>query len=220
MKTFGIPFSYLLIGLLLFFALPESGVASDNLPVKITREIPSFQVKHGDRMVTVMRNQDTLATIHPTFAKTSRKCPPFCAQPMQAAPGVETIGEIELIHFMMTKLQDGRGVLVDARTPDWHMRGTIPGSINIPYISLSPSMGADDISIEDALNQLGVKSHDDQRDFSQAKTVALWCNGSWCGQSPTAIRGLLELGYPAKKILYYRGGMQSWHSFGLTVVTP
>jgi len=46
----------------------------------------------------------------------------------------------------------------------------------------------------------------------------LWCNGPWCGQSPHAIRGLLDLGYPAEKLYYYRGGMQAWQSLGLTVV--
>jgi hypothetical protein len=42
----------------------------------------------------------------------------------------------------------------------------------------------------------------------------------WCDQSPRAIKGLLHLGYPAEKLLYYRGGMQDWMILGLTVVTP
>jgi rhodanese-related sulfurtransferase len=57
-------------------------------------------------------------------------------------------------------------------------------------------------------------------DFSQARQVALWCNGPWCGQSPTAIKGLLSIGYPREKILYYRGGMQLWLVFGLPIVSP
>jgi rhodanese-related sulfurtransferase len=48
----------------------------------------------------------------------------------------------------------------------------------------------------------------------------MYCNGPWCGQSPTAIKRLLRAGYPASRIKYYRGGMQSWESFGLTVVEP
>jgi hypothetical protein len=31
---------------------------------------------------------------------------------------------------------------------------------------------------------------------------------------------LLALGYPAHKIKWYRGGMQSWKSLGLTTVFP
>ena len=38
--------------------------------------------------------------VKPAFAKTSRKCPPFCIQPMTLAPGVETIGEVELIDYV------------------------------------------------------------------------------------------------------------------------
>jgi rhodanese-related sulfurtransferase len=32
------------------------------------------------------------------------------------------------------------------------------------------------------------------------------------------IKALLEVGYPAEKIKYYRGGMQAWTSLGLSVV--
>jgi len=37
----------------------------------------------------------------------------------------------------------------------------------------------------------------------------------WCGQSPTNIKDLLALGYPAHKIKWYRGGMQDWEILGL-----
>nr|CAC9967429.1 hypothetical protein [uncultured Gammaproteobacteria bacterium]CAC9971233.1 hypothetical protein [uncultured Gammaproteobacteria bacterium] len=54
--------------------------------------------------------------------------------------------------------------------------------------------------------------------FSKAKTLYLFCNGSWCGQSPAAIRALLSLGYPESKLKYYRSGMNAWHSLGLSTV--
>ena len=57
-------------------------------------------------------------------------------------------------------------------------------------------------------------------DYQQARTLALWCNGPWCDQSPRAIRALLKLGYPAAKLKYYRGGMQEWKLLGLTTVVP
>jgi rhodanese-related sulfurtransferase len=193
---------------------------SHGLEVNITRDIDQFQVRHGDRTITVKRNQDTGAMLEFNFARTSRPCPPFCAQPMEAAPGVATIGEVELVDFMRGNLQDGSGLLIDARTPDWHRRGTIPGSVNIPFTHLNPRQGADDLTLEDALAKLGVTPTDSGWDFSQAKTLVLWCNGPWCGQSPTAIRGLLSIGYPTAKMLYYRGGMQLWRVFGLPVVSP
>jgi len=194
--------------------------AAPALEVNITPQVDQFQVRHGERTVTVLRNQDTSAVMENDYALTSRPCPPFCAQPMSAGKGVQTIGEVELVEFMQTRLADGSGVVIDARTPDWYRRGTIPGSINIPYKQLNPGQGADDITLEDSLSLLGVTPDDSGWDFSQAKHAVLWCNGPWCGQSPTAIRGMLSIGYPAEKLLYYRGGMQLWRVFGLPVVEP
>ncbi|MCW8891523.1 MAG: rhodanese-like domain-containing protein [Sedimenticola sp.] len=203
----------------LALALFSTG-ASAELDVKITRDIAEFQVTHGTQLLTVRRNQDRSATLANDFSLTSRPCPPFCAQPMEAAPGVMTIGELELVEFMRSDLAEGRGLLVDARTPDWHARGTIPGSVNIPFTHLNPGQGADDITLAEALEQLGVTEAGNGWDFSKAKKAVLWCNGPWCGQSPTAIKGMLSIGYPAEKLFYYRGGMQVWQIFGLPIVTP
>ncbi|HIP30171.1 MAG TPA: hypothetical protein EYG93_07690 [Sulfurospirillum arcachonense] len=57
-------------------------------------------------------------------------------------------------------------------------------------------------------------------DFSQAKTVLLFCNGIWCGQSPYAIKYFLKIGYRAKKLLWYRGGLQSWIMLGFNTIKP
>jgi rhodanese-related sulfurtransferase len=190
------------------------------LEVNITHDLAEFEVMHNGKPILVQRNQDTDAMLEFNFARTSRPCPPFCAQPMQVAPGVATIGEVELVAFMQGDMKSGKGLLVDARTPDWHERGTIPGSINIPFTHLNPAQGADEITLSEALARLGVKESGDGWDFSQAKTIAVWCNGPWCGQSPTAIQGLLSIGYPKERILYYRGGMQLWRIFGLSVVSP
>lgn len=40
------------------------------------------------------------------------------------------------------------------------------------------------------------------------------------GTLSATIKGLLEIGYPAHKILWYRGGMQDWESLGLTTLKP
>jgi rhodanese-related sulfurtransferase len=190
------------------------------LEVNITSQIDEFQVRHGEKVITVRRKQDTDAMLEFDFARTSRPCPPFCAQPIQVNEDVRTIGEIELIEFMKNDLAKGLGLLIDARTTDWHKRGTIPGSVNIPYVKLNPAQGADEITLEESLLQLGGKVVNATWDFSQAKKLVLWCNGPWCGQSPTAIRGLISVGYPPDKLLYYRGGMQLWRIFGLPVVSP
>ncbi|MBF0213768.1 MAG: rhodanese-like domain-containing protein [Magnetococcales bacterium] len=200
------------------FLLPASGETG---AVNITKEMSKFTVLHGKQTITVMRNQDTRAVIEPDFAKTSRNCPPFCIQTIEAAPGVATIGELELIQFMIQEVNNGTGLLVDARTPDWHAKGVIPGSINIPYTEITPSLGSNPLEVENALNRTGaVRAASGTWDFSKAKKLAIWCNGPWCGQSHAAIQGLMELNYPADKIFYYRGGMQMWKLFGFNTVPP
>ncbi len=49
-------------------------------------------------------------------------------QPMSLAPGVRTVGELEVIEH----LRAGRP-LVDCRLPEYVDRGTIPGAVNIPH---------------------------------------------------------------------------------------
>ncbi len=210
------------------------------LDVKLDKFLPFIEVVHDGEKVRVQRNQDQQHVITGGFARTSRKCPPFCIQPMQVAPGVRTVGELEVFQFMEIEVNGKTGVLIDARLPNWYKKGTIPGSINIPFTVFN--LPEDDLQLIQALERLGVteKEGDDDSgfigsikglfggdeksnsrwDFSDAKHILLWCNGMWCGQSPRAIHGLLKLGYPAEKMLYYRGGMQAWRILGLTVVVP
>ena len=190
--------------------------------VNITPEIESITVKHGDKQMQIMRNQNQKNTVNPAFAKTSRKCPPFCIQPATLAPGVETIAELEMLDYLKRMSEgDDSIVVVDSRTPDWVAKGTIPGAINIPWTSLDPARGADPISIgeilEGTFNALNLEG---LWNFRQARTVVMFCNGMWCGQSPNNIRNLLGFGYPADKIKWYRGGMQDWEILGLTTAKP
>jgi len=173
----------------------------------------------------IMRNQNNKNTVNPSFAKTSRPCPPFCIQPMQLRPGIETIGEQEMIHYavMMSKGQkmpDGSEVMIiDSRTPDWTAKGMIPGAVNLPWTLLSERKGADPISIAEIMTeQFGANEQNGLFYFDQAKTLVLYCNGMWCGQSPNNIKSLLKYGYPAHKIKWYRGGMQNWEILGFNTV--
>ena len=68
--------------------LPEEPPATPALEVNITAVLASVDVMHRGRKVTIMRNQDQGNAINPEFAGTSRKCPPFCIQPIELAPGV------------------------------------------------------------------------------------------------------------------------------------
>lgn len=190
--------------------------------VNITPDMESVTVNHGGKPTKIMRNQDQNATVNPAFAKTSRKCPPFCIQPSTLAPGVETIAEVEVIGYLK-RMNDGDDsiLVVDSRTPDWVARGTIPGAVNLPWTALNPAKGADPISIGEIMeDQFGASNLEGLWDYSNAKTLVMFCNGMWCGQSPNNIKNLLKFGYPADKIKWYRGGMQNWSNLGLTTVKP
>ena len=211
----------LLCSAVLGFALVQSSlVLAKDMAVKITPDIGEVTVMNHGKKFSITRNQDQKNTVNPSFAMTSRKCPPFCIQPAVLAPGVETIAEVEMLHYLK-KMSDGDNsiMVVDSRTPDWVAKGTIPGSVNIPWTHLNPAKGADPISIGEILvGKFGAKEIEGLWDYSNAKTLVMFCNGMWCGQSPNNIKNLLKFGYPAHKIKWYRGGMQDWEILGLSTV--
>lgn len=112
-------------------------------------------------------------------------------QPMQVAKGVQTVGEVELI----AHLELGFPV-IDSRTRDCFVASTIPGAKSIPYPEVVARMD----------------------ELDREHPTIFFCNGPQCGQSPTAIRALLEAGFSADKLLYYRGGLHDWLTLGLPVV--
>ena len=209
-----------IIGCALLLGLPVMNLQAAE--VNITSKLESVTVRHGASDVNIMRNQNQKNTINPAFAKTSRKCPPFCIQPATLAPGVETIAELEVLDYLKRMSEgDESIVVVDSRTPDWVAKGTIPGAINIPWTSLNPAKGADPISIGEILEgRFNARNLEGLWDFREARTLVMFCNGMWCGQSPNNIKNLLGFGYPADKIKWYRGGMQNWETLGLTTVKP
>lgn len=207
--------------------------------IPLTEQTPYLHVLHEGRSVRVQRAQDPDYRVEGYFAKTVRKCPPFCIQPMAPEAGVEVVGEVEVFEFMQNQLRDGQGLLIDARTPAWHQKETIPGSVNYPFKIFTVREGRD--QLDALLIEFGAKRRTsvgwwektkeqwgfvdtslktDEWDFAAAKDLLLWCNGPHCGQSPRAIKGLLAVGYPVEKLRYYRGGMQMWKLWGLTTVVP
>ena len=211
--------------------------AGPSLLVNITPEMARFEAKINGKDVLIMRNQNQANTVNPIYAKTSRLCPPFCIQPIKLAKGVETIGELELIGYLDKIAKGDSSVMViDSRTPSWVAKGTIPGSVNLPWTRISPKEGANTQDIIKHMREdFGVTLAEEKDsfdvdeaiissivnevfDFSKAKTLVMFCNGMWCGQSPNNIRNLLKFGYPADKIKWYRGGMQDWEILGLTTV--
>lgn len=227
------------LSLLACSALIVAQSTASNLEVKITGDEFNSMVNHDDELIKVQRIEDAGTVTDDAFTRSSRPCPPFCVNPLNIEDGVATVAELDVVKFMEIVMKEGNGVMIDARTPNWYQKGTIPGSINIPYSVFEKP--ADDPELAEALERLGAKQRDDVStlrrslekvglfngedktdlwDFSDVSYVLLWCNGPWCGQSPRAIRALVSLGFPEDKLYYYRGGMQMWQSLGLSVVHP
>lgn len=195
--------------------------AESALEVNISADLTSVDVIHQGQKVTIMRNQNQSNAVNPNFAITSRACPPFCIQPSELAPGVKTIGELEVLNILKQICDGDASVMViDTRTSAWVEKGIIPGTVNIPWDTLDIGK-SDPVVVEDILeNQLGVKRSADVWSFDNVKKLVMFCNGSWCGQSSIMIKGLLKIGCPAHKLLWYRGGMQDWEGLGLTTLKP
>ena len=230
-------YRYLFVSTLVI-SLILSTTATAELEIKITPDIESVKVMHNGKEVTIMRNQDPNNMLNPEYAKTSRPCPTFCIKPIKLAPGVETIGELEVLDYLK-KIHEGDNsiLVIDSRTPEWVIKGSIPGAINIPWDVISGNISSS-LIVKNALEeqstgaeckspilrkifeeQLGVEVSDKGKIFDDAKTLILFCNGPWCKRSPSNIMSLLDIGYPPEKLKWYRGGMQAWELFGLTTVT-
>ena len=184
--------------------------------VRITPDQSSFSVTINGEVIEISRIQDTSNRLTSEFSKTSRPCPPFCIHPQTAATGVETLGELELLSFLEDHVENGTGLLVDARVPEWFAKGSIPGSVNIPF----PTVESTNPFRDNILRALGAVPDGEVWNYDNAMELALYCNGPWCDQSPRAIKALISAGYPPEKLRYYRGGMQMWMLLGLSLTQP
>jgi len=155
----------------------------------ITADLPALEVLHLGKAATIRREESPSATIRADYAITARKCHPYCIQPMQLAAGVETLGEPEVLDYLK-RIREGesRLAVLDSRTPDWYAKGTIPGAANIPYAQNMAGEATDLPGVRKTLlDSFGVKETAGAYDFSAADTLAIFCNGPWCGQTPNSI---------------------------------
>jgi rhodanese-related sulfurtransferase len=113
-------------------------------------------------------------------------------QPLELAPGVRTVGELELIEHLRHGLP-----AVDTRLGHFHRAGTIPGAQPIAHTEIAERL----------------------HELDPATPTVFFCNGPQCAATPDAIHQLLEAGYPAGAILYYRGGMHDWVTLGYPTVS-
>lgn len=206
-----------IVGLALTALSLLAAPATQAQDVRITTFKTDSTFSLNGQTFTVTRNQDTRAMLPNEFALTSRACPPHCLQPMVAADGVVTFGELEVMDFLEDRVTNGTGLLIDTSAPETFNRTSIPGSVNVP----APTLAPDNRFRDDILRALGaVPQTDGSLDFSGAMLLAVYSGGVWSDDAPTAIEHLLAAGYPANRLFYYRGGMQAWVHAGLSVQPP
>ena len=191
-----------------------------------------IEVKHEGKQVTIEREISPECIDIPISndmiwegSYASEKVPEACKavfvtsvgqiQPISVHPKVETYGEMEVMKFSKQMQHDDTMMLVDTRAKVWFDYRTIPGAVNIPHIDISKAQKYPE-GFKRAMAMLGVKSKEGKYDYEKAKTVVLFCNGSWCSQSPEMIKNLIALGYPPEKLKWYRGGMHDWLTLSMT----
>ncbi len=114
-------------------------------------------------------------------------------RPMQLAPGVRTVGELEVLDHIERGLP-----LVDSRLPEYYDAGTIPTALGIPHTQTTGRL----------------------EEFDRDVETVLFCNGPQCAATPDGIEQLLAAGHPPARILYYRGGVHDWVTLGLPMEVP
>jgi len=227
------PLTYLLSFILTFsLALAESnGFEYAGIPIKTvsnTGKIKEIIVKRdiGEACKKVPITNEMLWTGDYAHEKVPEHCKSTYVHatgkllPMHIHEDIDTYGELEVLAFMKHMQSDDSMLLIDGRKQSWFDYRTIPGSINIPFHHLK-ERDAFEFEFEHALTILGVEIIEDENekesfDFSQAKTIAIFCNGPWCTQSVAMIKALQQIGYPEDKMKWYRGGMQTWLAAGMT----
>jgi rhodanese-related sulfurtransferase len=193
-------------------------------------QIDSFSIKDGDETIKIEReNLDVCKAVTTSpkniwdgdFAgididKACKKSFVTVAgkiQPMSLDKDIETIGELEVLEFIKTR--DDTKALIDARSSDWSDSGTIPTAIHIAHFDLEYDPILED-DYKNVMKKLGIEYKDGKHNFKDAKEIVVFCNGAWCPQSGWFIKNLTSIGYPKEKIKWYRGGLTSWRSLGLT----
>jgi rhodanese-related sulfurtransferase len=180
----------------------EKGVSSPKATikkVKITEDLDSVNITFQKRDFLIER-------------VAQKGCPPYCISPMKIAK-IKTIGELETINFIRSLKKNRGRIVVDARTTVEYKKDTLPTAINIPYSMLSPKSKYRN----EILKLLGVRKLQKKWYFKTVHKLLIFDNGILDNQATKIIKSLIKIGYPQNKILYYRGGVESWRRLGLTL---
>jgi rhodanese-related sulfurtransferase len=175
--------------------------------IKISPTLTSVELSYHDENISIER----------LSINSLKSCPPFCIQPI-TIKGVKTVGELETLTFIKNFKKNKTQLLIDARSNRDFKENTIAGAINLPLMMLEDESAYQ----EEVLKLLGAKKRThkkiaNQWFFKNAFSLLIFGESATTNEASTMIQKLLKLGYPASKILYYRGGITSWKAMGLTL---
>jgi rhodanese-related sulfurtransferase len=185
-----------------FLALQHGAVAAEGLP--LTAEIAEVPLTLNGESVTLRR----------TGTEEGEMCPPSCLIPLRASEGVATYGALEVAAFLANEGAAGRGHLMDIRMPAAFAETRLPGAVNVPLATLAP----DNPFRADILLALGARKVDGALSFEGAPVLVIYGAGLKDEAAQTAVKHLLLAGYPVELVKYFRGGLQEWLFYGLTVI--
>ncbi len=148
-----------------------------------------------------------------TLATRPTDCGAMCLTPSIIAAGVATVAEPEVIRFLGQSVAAGSGLLIDARKRNARDSGAIAGSTNIPVAVLDRN----NPYRTDILMALGATRTNDGLNFDNATPVMIYDGGPADQEAAALVAALVDAGYPADRITYYRGGMLVWVALGLSV---
>lgn len=177
----------------------------------VTEAKASF-IFNGER-VKISRENREVARYAERFAAAGDGCGAPCIAPMSIADGIQTLDETQVLEFLVTQVADNSGLMVDARMPAERAQGFIPGTVNLPFATLDPA----NEYRKDILRALGAREFDGVFNFTDARELLIYDNGPSTNDAGKLVQHLLNEGYPAELIRYYRGGMQVWAVLGFSI---
>jgi len=178
---------------------PKKVVVAKN--INISKELSFLKMNY--------KKEEILITRTPKDA--TQTCPPFCIQPMNIK-GIKTVGELEVLEFIKD-LSKKPKLFIDVRKSKAYNKETIPGAINIPFTMLDKESKYH----SKVLKLLGAKKRGKKWNFKRVPSLLIFGEGQSNVEASTVIHNLLDFSFPNKKILYYRGGIESWKSLGLSL---
>jgi len=184
------------------FDVKDKESSSDIDEINISKTVKSVKVIHDKQELLIVR----------TVVKNEKISSPSYIEPMNIST-VKTVGELETLNFIKSLEKKKNRLLIDTRVSQLYKKSTIPGALNLPYTMLKKESKY----FKEVLELLGLKELRGKWKVKNVPTLLIFDNGITDNKASESIKTLLKLSYPSNKILYYRGGIRSWESLGLTL---